>query len=183
MLIFWYRGESKGTAINTQAKWSCKLYVDFEHKVKKTNDAAMQAFIAVSINLSLFPKHISPLYVSYSRLQEYSHICRKPTNAHRCLLTYLLTYLHTYLLTYSMEQNLSWEAKRFSVTQEIPRILWNPEVHYSTYKCPASVPILSHNDPVHTPTSHFLKIHLNIILLSTPGFPKMHTDKICFIIY
>jgi len=28
-----------------------------------------------------------------------------------------------------MEQNRSWEAKSSSASQEIPRILWNPEVH------------------------------------------------------
>ena len=64
--------------------------------------------------------------------------------------TYLLTLL-TYLLTYSMEQSPSWEANRFSPSQEIPRILWNPEVHYLIHKCPPPVPILSHLDPVHTP--------------------------------
>jgi hypothetical protein len=34
---------------------------------------------------------------------------------------------------------------------------------------PATCPILSQLDPVHTPASNFLKIHLIIILPSTPG--------------
>jgi hypothetical protein len=29
-----------------------------------------------------------------------------------------------------MEQSPSWEADRFSVSQEIPGILWNMKVHY-----------------------------------------------------
>jgi hypothetical protein len=61
------------------------------------------------------------------------------------------------LLTYSMDHSTSWEAKRFSASQEIPRILRNPKVHYRIRKCPTTVIILSHIDPVNTPTPHLLK--------------------------
>jgi hypothetical protein len=77
-----------------------------------------------------------------------------------------------YLLTYSMEQSPSWEANWFAASQEIPRVLWNPKVQYRTHKRPPPVPILNQPNPVHTPTSHFPKIRLKIILPSTPGSPQ-----------
>ena len=50
-------------------------------------------------------------------------------------------YLLTYLLTHSLEQSPSWEANQFSPCQEIPRIVWNLNVHYHIHKCLPPVPI------------------------------------------
>jgi len=84
-----------------------------------------------------------------------------------CLLIYLLTFL----LPYTMEQSHSWEANRFSASQEIRRILWNPKVYYRIQKCPPPFPTLRQLDQVNT---HNLlpEGHLYIILPSTPGSSK-----------
>jgi hypothetical protein len=90
------------------------------------------------------------------------------------MMIYIYTYIKfpIYLRTYSTEQSPSLEANRFSASQEIPRILWHPKVLNRIHKYPPAVPILSQLDPVHKPTFYVLKIHLIIILPSTPQSPK-----------
>ena len=68
-----------------------------------------------------------------------------------------------------MEWSPSWEANSYSATQEIFLKLLNPKVHYRFHKRPTPVLILSQISAVYSSSSNLLKVHFNIILLSTPG--------------
>ena len=96
----------------------------------------------------------------------------------------LFSYLFTYLLTHSVEQGPSWEANWFSASQEIPRILWNPKVHYRVYKSPPAVLILSQMNPVHAPTplsedrSYYYPPSYAWVF-QVVSFPRVYQPKTC----
>ena len=130
---------------------------------RRTDNYSSSRYIAIVSRALKFTKNFSPddntvYFIALFRQDSVA------LNTAVCPLSVrLLRFSITYLLTYSMQQSPSWEANWFfAANQEIPRILWNPKVHYRTHKRPSPVPILNQLHPVPTTPSHFLKIHLNI---------------------
>ena len=78
-----------------------------------------------------------------------------------------------------MEQIPTWEANSSSAREESPCLLCNQKIYYHIHMSPPPVPILIQINPVHASPFHFLNIHLNIILPSTPRSFKWSFTKRC----
>ena len=83
----------------------------------------------------------------HTHIHTHTHTHTQHTHTHTHIHTHTHTHTthhthtHTHTLTYSTVQSPSWEANWFAASQEIPRISWNPKVHYRTHKRPPPVSI------------------------------------------
>ena len=102
----------------------------------------------------------------------------KYTSQSQALHTYSITYLLTYLLTYLVtpwSRVLLEKLTGFQLVKEFPAFM-EPVGLLPHLQVPATCPYSEPARSSHTTTSHFLKIHLNIILglpsgLLPSGFP------------
>lgn len=66
-------------------------------------------------------------------------------------------------ITNIMELSTSSEATSCAATNKLPKILWNPTVHYCAHKSPSPVPVLSQTNLVHGTPFYLSTIDSNII--------------------
>jgi hypothetical protein len=118
-------------------------------------------------NIRLFIYH---LFVPSLRRRQHSVVWSQCIRTDR--VCSIAVFFYRTNVTYFMKHNPSGQANRFAASQEISCVLWNPKVHYHIHNCPPPVSIPSQPNLARTPTSHFMKIHLNIILPCVPRSPQ-----------
>jgi hypothetical protein len=61
-----------------------------------------------------------------------------------------------------MQLSPSREAASYAATQQLPKILWNTQVHYRVHNSPPLDPILSQINPVDTILPYLSNIHFEV---------------------
>jgi hypothetical protein len=102
-----------------------------------------------------------------------SHVPLPSTMGSNSILRLVFAFLC--YVTIFREQSLSWETKSNSVSQEIPRLLWNPKIYHRIHKGRPLVPTLSQMHPVYAFLSYFPNTNPGIIFPPKPTrvYPKV----------
>ena len=120
------------------------------------------------------------VFLSHSHKVSPSAASCHETNQHP---TFTIQCAQQHTDTNPMQHNPSGEANSSSASQEIPLILWKPEVQYRVHKCLSLVPILSQNNPF----SHLSALRSILILSShlfmssklSPSPSFHHKNPVC----
>ena len=122
------------------------------------------------------------LHVSKHLCFEHASFTPRPAEPTDQLVIHRASVTHEYSIIHPITHSLTASV----LFQEIPLILWNPNVHYRTHKSSSCIPILTHTNPNHVLCSYFLIIHFNIIFPSTPRYFKRslsfkfpHQNSVC----
>ena len=131
----------------------CFLYI-YIYMYPKVHCLARTSLSPLSVlsEINQFPP--SPNFISILTLSSHLSLDFATSLFHLHFTTYLLTPWNRVLLE---------RLTGLQLVKKFPVYYVTSKVHYHIHKCPP---------PVHILTFHFLKIHLNIILPSTPGSPK-----------
>jgi hypothetical protein len=123
-------------------------------KVKHTNVMRkLCALFFIFVKLTRFDLEHAPCEIRISEFQSTP-----------CYMPQFL--LHGQILRLALWSKILLEKLIRSQLVKFPRVVWNPKFYYRMHKCSPPVPIECQIYPVHSLTSHFLKIHLNILFLT-----------------
>jgi hypothetical protein len=75
-----------------------------------------------------------------------------------------------------MVQSHTLAANSRSASQEMPRLVWNPKVHYRVHKKQPLDPFMSQINSVYTLTVYFSSAHTSIIPASVPSPPRQFSN-------
>ena len=111
---------------------SCWIFPTYCHRwspretiLKYTDTHICTVFLPTMSSTQLFPLSSA----IQCKTSAHIHAVQRVTDAGK-QVQYIFGTLCIHLLTHSMQHSSSWEPNWFAASQEIPRNLWNPEVHY-----------------------------------------------------
>jgi hypothetical protein len=191
LVYFWLATEKSADGDRHHPVGMCRVYWTAEFKCRSTDRQALQGVWLRSEAYYHVWTQCQQIWIYYRRQGHQVMWCLWTYLVAKATIYQLDTFVSpqsehsTLILTKQMKGCTSYtqayrdEPKKpslgkqsSSASQDIPRILWNPNAHYRIYKRPSFAPILGRIHAVHAQPSNLMKIHCNIVRPSTSTYWK-----------